>query len=64
MLLLEVHPNDVNSFFWKFIDSSKQISAADSFPEILVVVESGSHGKAQARNVVSCSNCPICEFVF
>lgn len=64
MLLLEVHPNDVNNFFWKLIDSFKQISAADSSPEIAVVLGSGSHGKAQARNVVFCSNCPVYEFAF
>lgn len=64
MLLLEVHPDDVNSFFWKPIDSSKQVSVADNSPEIPVVVGSESRAKAQATNVVFCSNCPICEFAF
>lgn len=64
MLLLELHPDDVNSFFWKLIDSSKQVSVADSSPEIPVVVGSESCAKAQARNVVFCSNCPVGEFAF
>lgn len=51
MLLLELHPDDVNRFFWKLIDSSKQVSVADSSPEIPVVVGSESRAKAQARNV-------------
>lgn len=69
VLLLKVHSDNVNNFFWKLIDSSKQISAADSSPEIpstihSVIVGIGSRAKAQVRNVVFCSNCPICEFAF
>lgn len=30
MLLLEMHPSDVNNFSWKLIDTSKQTSGADS----------------------------------
>lgn len=64
VLLLEMHLSDVNSFSWKLIDTSKQTSDADSPPEIPVVVGNGRHAKAQARNVVFCNNCPICEFAF
>lgn len=64
MLLLEMRPNDVNNLFWKLVDTSKQISDPDSTTEIPVVEGSGGYAKAQARNVVFCSNYPICEFVF
>lgn len=62
VLLLEMHPNDVNSFSWKLIDASKQSTDADSPPETPVIVGNGGHAKAWARNVLFCNKCPSCEF--
>lgn len=58
VLLLEVHPNDVNNFFRKLIDTSSESCDGDSPPEIPAVAGSGG----RARNRVFCSNCPVCEF--